>query len=226
MQNRRLELTGLTTHGETCGLMGTGTCLARQEAVGRVLDCCGTKLIRIRGPNLNRWRSGETVEVENRGPIINTPPHLSRHPTGIRETEQFWLEESRKIMRGYDTTWRLGSTHLCGSTRSLRRSEWDQKMGKIECVIRCIMRWDTRCDASNLMRGLPNIYFLSLHPSPLPLYPHTPPSPSPSQSSLYLHTPGVPQSSANLSVGGGEKRIFPPQLLPGPVWEAHLFSLV
>jgi len=29
--------------------------------------------------------------------------HLSRHPKGIREEEQFWLEERRKRVRGYDS---------------------------------------------------------------------------------------------------------------------------
>jgi len=29
-------------------------------------------------------------------------PHLSRHPKGIREEEQFWLEERRKRVRGDD----------------------------------------------------------------------------------------------------------------------------
>jgi len=29
-------------------------------------------------------------------------PHLSRHPKGIREEEQFWLKERRKRVREYD----------------------------------------------------------------------------------------------------------------------------
>jgi len=37
------------------------------------------------------------------------------------------------------------------------------------------------------------------------------PSPSPFPSSLYLCTLAIAQSSAKLSGGGGEKRIFPPQ---------------
>jgi hypothetical protein len=41
--------------------------------------------------------------------------------------------------------------------------------------------------------------------------PCTPPLPSPSSSSLYLRTPAIAQSSAKVSGGGGEKRIFPPQ---------------
>jgi hypothetical protein len=46
---------------------------------------------------------GETAEIEGREPIVNTPPHLSRHPKGIREKVRFWLEEHRKRVRGYDT---------------------------------------------------------------------------------------------------------------------------
>ena len=37
-QNWRLELTGLAKPGKTCGLTGTGTGLARQEAPGRVFE--------------------------------------------------------------------------------------------------------------------------------------------------------------------------------------------
>ena len=36
-QNRRLELTGLASRGETCGSTGTGLCVARQESAVRVL---------------------------------------------------------------------------------------------------------------------------------------------------------------------------------------------
>jgi len=45
---------------------------------------------------------GETAELEGSEPIINTPPHLPRHPKGMREKERFWLEERRKRVRGYD----------------------------------------------------------------------------------------------------------------------------
>jgi len=65
-------------------------------------------------------------------------------------------------------------------------------------------------DEIYLPRGLPNIYSPSHSPSPLPLHLRTPPSPSSSPSSLYLRTPAVAQSSAKLSGGAGEKRIFPP----------------
>jgi hypothetical protein len=33
------------------------------------------------------------AELDGREPIFNTPPHLSRHPKGIRENERFWLED-------------------------------------------------------------------------------------------------------------------------------------
>ena len=46
--------------------------------------------------------------------------------------------------------------------------------------------------------------------------PSMPPSPSPSPSTLYLRTLAVAQSSTNLSGGGGETRIFPPQRLQFP----------
>jgi len=49
-------------------------------------------------------RCGETAELEGREPTVNTPPHLSRHPKGIREKERFWLEERRKRVKRYDTT--------------------------------------------------------------------------------------------------------------------------
>jgi len=44
------------------------------------------------------------AELEGRELIINTLPQLSRHPNGIREKEQFWLEERRKRVRRYHTT--------------------------------------------------------------------------------------------------------------------------
>jgi len=63
-------------------------------------------------------RCGETAELEGRLAIISTPPHLSRNPKGIREKEQFWLEERRKRVRRCDTTRPCGSTQLGGSTIS------------------------------------------------------------------------------------------------------------
>ena len=57
---------------------------------------------------------------------------------------------------------------------NLGKSEWDQKLGKIECVFWLYdkMRW--KWDVVYLARGLPNIYSASLIPPPLPLYLRTP----------------------------------------------------
>jgi len=53
-------------------------------------------------------RCGETMQLEGREPTINTTPHLSQHPKGIHEKEQFWFEEWRNRVRRYDTTQRWG----------------------------------------------------------------------------------------------------------------------
>ena len=55
------------------------------------------------------------------------------------------LEERRKRVRRFNTP------RLWGSTRSLRKSEYDQVMAMMDCVIRCMigwyeMRWYTRCN--------------------------------------------------------------------------------
>jgi hypothetical protein len=47
---------------------------------------------------------GEIAELEGGERIVNTAPHLSRHPKGIRQKEWFWLKKSRKRIRRYDTT--------------------------------------------------------------------------------------------------------------------------
>jgi len=62
----------------------------------------------------------------------------------------------------------------CVDPRNLGKSEWNQKLGKIECVFSLYdkMRW--KRDAFYLPRGLPNIYSVSLIPPPLPLYLRTP----------------------------------------------------
>ena len=51
---------------------------------------------------LTRSQFAEMVELEGRQPIINTLPHLAKHPKRILEKEPFWLEERRKRVRGYD----------------------------------------------------------------------------------------------------------------------------
>jgi len=66
--------------------------------------------------------------------------------------------------------------------RNLGKSEWDQELGKIECVFLLYdkMRW--RWDAVCLPQGLLNIYSASLIPPLLPLYLCTP------TITLYLYT--------------------------------------
>jgi len=52
----------------------------------------------------------------------------------------------------------------------LRKSEWDQKFGKIECEFSLYDKRRWKWDDVYLLRGLPNIYSPSLCPPPLPLY--------------------------------------------------------
>jgi len=123
-------------------------------------------------------RRGETAVLEGRELIINTPPQLSRHPKGICENEQFWLEERRKRVRRYNTTWPWESTRLRGSMKS-RKEQVKAKSGKDRlCNSWYVIRWYMM--RFHLPRGLPKIYSPSLHPSPLPLYLRLRPSPSPS----------------------------------------------
>jgi hypothetical protein len=42
------------------------------------------------------------IEPEGGDAIINTPPHLSRHPMRISQIEWLCLEEGRKRVRGCD----------------------------------------------------------------------------------------------------------------------------
>jgi hypothetical protein len=63
-------------------------------------------------------RCGETTELEDRGPIANTPPHLSRHPMGIREKERFWLEDHKKRVREYEMVPGREVPHICVDLRS------------------------------------------------------------------------------------------------------------
>jgi len=58
----------------------------------------------------------------------------------------------------------------CVDTRNLGQSEWDQKLGKIECDFSLNDRRRWKWDDVYLRRGLPNIYSPSLRPPPLPLY--------------------------------------------------------
>jgi hypothetical protein len=49
-----------------------------------------------------RSQCGDTVELEGRQPIINTPPHLTWYPKGNHRKERFYLMECRKRVRGYE----------------------------------------------------------------------------------------------------------------------------
>jgi len=62
----------------------------------------------------------------------------------------------------------------CFNPRNLWKSEWDEKLEKMECVfsLHDKMRW--KWDAVYLPWGLPNIYSASLISPPLPLYLRTP----------------------------------------------------
>ena len=88
-----------------------------------------------------RGRCGETAELEGRGPIVNTPPHLSRHPKGIREKERFWLEERKKRARKNDRVPGREEPHkLRGSTKS-RKERVRPKAGKDRvCISLCMIR--------------------------------------------------------------------------------------
>jgi hypothetical protein len=79
-------------------------------------------------------RCSEMMEQEGREPPTNTTPHHSWYSNEICETERFSLKERRHRLRRCDTTRHWRSTQLCGSMKSLGQTEWDQKLGKIECV--------------------------------------------------------------------------------------------
>jgi hypothetical protein len=48
---------------------------------------------------------GDTMKIDGSEPIIDIPPHLSRHANGIRQKQWFYIKELRKKVRKYDTTW-------------------------------------------------------------------------------------------------------------------------
>jgi len=85
---------------------------------------------------------GDTIELEGTEPSMDSLLHLSRHPNGIHEEEQFWLEQHRNWVRRYDTTRHSWSMQLREWWHP-GESEWDQKLGKIECVFSLYdkMRW-------------------------------------------------------------------------------------
>jgi len=78
-----------------------------------------------------------------KGESISSTVHHTSHgiPEGFPEKECFWLQERRKSVRRYNTIQLGGSTQLRRSTSSLGKSDWNQKLGMIECVICYIIRW-------------------------------------------------------------------------------------
>jgi len=58
----------------------------------------------------------------------------------------------------------------CADPQNLGQSEWDQKLGKIECEFSLYDKRRWKWDDVYLLRGLPNIYSPSLCPPLLPLY--------------------------------------------------------
>jgi len=63
--------------------------------------------------------------------MINTPPHISRNPTGIGENEQFWHEEHQKIVREYDRVPGHEEPHKLGRSRKtlqgcVRTKSWER----------------------------------------------------------------------------------------------------
>jgi hypothetical protein len=54
--------------------------------------------------------------------------------------EQFWLEVCRMKVRGYDRIPRSEKPHNLVDLQKLDASEWNQELGKIECVIRFELR--------------------------------------------------------------------------------------
>jgi len=173
---------------------------------------------------------GGTAELEGGEPIITLRCTSRGFPKAIHGKEQFWLKEHRNWVKRYDITRLWGSTQLRWSTRSLRKSEWDQNLGEIECVICCMIRWYEMRWHDKMHAIYPRVSRIyTPHHSVLLRYlciSVHPPSPSPCPSSLNLRTPAVAQSSATLRGSGGEKRIFLQQLLPGPLCDAHISSSI
>ena len=87
-------------------------------------------------------------------------PHLSRHPKGIREEEQFWLEERRKRVRGNGRVPGREEPHkLRGSTKS-RKDRVKATAGKDRLpIITACGSTDLICEEERrtaALCGLPN----------------------------------------------------------------------
>jgi hypothetical protein len=115
---------------------------------------------------------------------------------------------SRSVGRGWEDMILPGRE----DPRNVGQSEWDQKMRKMECIIRCMIRW---YEMRSIYPGVSRIYTprRSAHLRypcisvrlRRPVHLHHP--------CISVHPPSLP--SAKLSGGGGEKRIFPPQRYSG-----------
>jgi len=102
-------------------------------------------------------RCSVTPELEGQETINETLPHLSWHLKGICEKEGIWLEDHGERVRGYEGVPSHEERHKSGGSIKARqesvrdypncvnlpklgKSEWDQELGKVECVF-LIMRW-------------------------------------------------------------------------------------
>ena len=88
-----------------------------------------------------RSRCGEMVELQCWQPIITSPPYVAWHQKGILQTEQFWLGERSEMVSEYALIIPAVMNHSkCLDLWMLRKSVWDQEVGKRDCVLH-IMRW-------------------------------------------------------------------------------------
>jgi len=109
----------------------------------------------LRDPPL-AGRCGKMMELVDREPTMNTPMHLSQHLNGIPENEQFWLEQVRKRVRKYGTTWPWGSTQLRESPEWKDRVRPNVGKDRVCNLLYDKMRWIW--NDIYLPWGLPNIH--------------------------------------------------------------------
>jgi len=118
---------------------------------------------------------GDTIELEGSEPTVDIAPHASRDIQ--MEFVRKHVSSSRSLGRNSEDIILPGHANPPKSVdpRHLGKSEWDQNLGKIQCVFSLYdqMRW--KWDDVYLPRGLPNKYSPSLSPTPLPLQLCTPP---------------------------------------------------
>jgi len=124
---------------------------------------------------------------------------------------------------------------------NLGKSEWDQRLGNVDCVFLLYDKMIWKWDAVYLPRGFPDIYSASLFPPLLPLYLHTrivahsssvtPVSPYTYRCSFhlrYLCISGHPPSLVNNRLGGSDRASFGDALWGRDQvdWEIHLEAVV